>query len=73
MAAVSGKDVKIDPESHYDNWARKYENELCRFLKNKIHLNLSLYKFKYLNEIPKKKSGKKDYIKLENKLKNNFF
>ncbi len=28
LAAVSGKDVKIDPESHYDNWARKYENEL---------------------------------------------
>ena len=57
----------------HNNKKRKYENELCRFLKNKIHLNLSLYKFKYLNEIPKKKSGKKDYIKLENKLKNNFF
>ena len=28
LAAVSGKDVKIDPESHYDNWARKYEYEL---------------------------------------------
>ena len=28
MAAVSGKDVKIDPESHYDNWAKKYEKEL---------------------------------------------
>ena len=28
LAAVSGKDVKIDPEYHYDNWARKYENEL---------------------------------------------
>ena len=28
LAAVSGEDVKIDPESHYDNWARKYENEL---------------------------------------------
>ena len=28
LAAVSGKNVKIDPEFHYDNWARKYENEL---------------------------------------------
>ena len=28
LAAVSGKNVNIDPEEHYDLWAKQYEKEL---------------------------------------------
>ena len=28
LAAVSGKNVSIDPEEHYDLWAKQYEKEL---------------------------------------------
>ncbi len=28
LAAVSGKNVRIDPEEHYDLWAKQYEKEL---------------------------------------------
>ena len=28
LAAVSGKNVCIDAEKHYDSWAKKYEKEL---------------------------------------------
>ena len=28
LAAVSGKNVSIDAEEHYDSWAKKYEKEL---------------------------------------------
>ena len=28
LAAVSGKNVSIDPEEHYDSWAKQYEKEL---------------------------------------------
>ena len=30
LAAVSGKNVSIDPEEHYDLWAKQYEKELSK-------------------------------------------